>query len=40
MSFFQSYMLGTGLLATLLEVGIAYCCRFWDIPLGPLPAGP
>lgn len=37
---FVSYMMGTGLLATLLEMGVSYCCRYWDIPLGPLPAGP
>ncbi|KAL4220720.1 Ubiquitin-associated domain-containing protein 2 [Mactra antiquata] len=37
---FCSYLLGTGVLATCIELLAVYLCKLWTIPLGVLPSGP
>ncbi|WAR03257.1 UBAC2-like protein [Mya arenaria] len=36
----QSYLLGSALVSTILEVLAVYACRTLEIPIGPLPTGP
>ncbi|XP_052784200.1 ubiquitin-associated domain-containing protein 2-like [Mya arenaria] len=37
---FSSYLLGSALVSTILEVLAVYACRTLEIPIGPLPTGP